>query len=88
MPAKQKDLNDLFYDTLKDIFFAEKAILRACGRTGGDRVHQRLVIGNDALHLASRRHVHPAQPIDVAAPAAHQPMQLLLARRFVEFEVE
>jgi ferritin-like metal-binding protein YciE len=29
MPAKQKDLNDLFYDTLKDIFFAEKAILRA-----------------------------------------------------------
>jgi ferritin-like metal-binding protein YciE len=29
MPAKDKDLNDLFLDTLKDIYFAEKQILRA-----------------------------------------------------------
>jgi ferritin-like metal-binding protein YciE len=28
MPAKDKDLNDLFLDTLKDIYFAEKQILR------------------------------------------------------------
>jgi ferritin-like metal-binding protein YciE len=29
MTAKTKDLNDLFLDTLKDIYFAEKQILRA-----------------------------------------------------------
>lgn len=29
MTAKDKDLNDLFLDTLKDIYFAEKQILRA-----------------------------------------------------------
>src|SRR6188472_2378711 len=29
MPAKDKDLNDLFLDTLKDIYFAEKQILKA-----------------------------------------------------------
>ena len=27
--AKEKDLNDLFLDTLKDIYFAEKHILKA-----------------------------------------------------------
>ena len=29
MPAKERDLNDLFLDTLKDIYFAEKHILKA-----------------------------------------------------------
>jgi ferritin-like metal-binding protein YciE len=29
MPTKDKDLNDLFLDTLKDIYFAEKQILKA-----------------------------------------------------------
>ena len=29
MPAAEKDLNDLFHDTLKDIYFAEKQILKA-----------------------------------------------------------
>ncbi|MDR3470004.1 MAG: ferritin-like domain-containing protein [Xanthobacteraceae bacterium] len=29
MTAKQKSLDDLFYDTLKDIYFAEKQILKA-----------------------------------------------------------
>src|SRR3954469_6042714 len=29
MAAKGKDLNDLFHDTLKDIYFAEKHILKA-----------------------------------------------------------
>ena len=29
MPAKQKELNDLFHDTLKDIYHAEKQLLRA-----------------------------------------------------------
>lgn len=28
-PVKAKDLNDLFHDTLKDIYFAEKQILKA-----------------------------------------------------------
>lgn len=29
MPAKEKKLEDLFYETLKDIYFAEKQILKA-----------------------------------------------------------
>jgi ferritin-like metal-binding protein YciE len=29
MPAKDKNLNDLFHDTLKDVYYAEKQILRA-----------------------------------------------------------
>jgi ferritin-like metal-binding protein YciE len=29
MAAKSKDLNDLFHDTLKDIYYAEKQILKA-----------------------------------------------------------
>jgi ferritin-like metal-binding protein YciE len=29
MATKDKDLNDLFHDTLKDIYYAEKQILRA-----------------------------------------------------------
>jgi ferritin-like metal-binding protein YciE len=29
MTAKDKNLNDLFLDTLKDIYFAEKQILKA-----------------------------------------------------------
>jgi ferritin-like metal-binding protein YciE len=29
MPAKQKNLNDLFVDTLKDVYYAEKQILRS-----------------------------------------------------------
>ena len=28
----EKKLNDLFYDTLKDIYFAERQILKACRR--------------------------------------------------------
>ncbi len=29
MPAKEKTLNDLFLHTLKEVFYAEKHILRA-----------------------------------------------------------
>jgi ferritin-like metal-binding protein YciE len=29
MATKEKDLNDLFHDTLKDVYFAEKQILKA-----------------------------------------------------------
>jgi ferritin-like metal-binding protein YciE len=29
MSAKDKNLNDLFFDTLKDIYYAEKQILKA-----------------------------------------------------------
>lgn len=32
MPAKQKTLEDLFHDTLMDVFHAEKQLLRACPR--------------------------------------------------------
>lgn len=29
MPAQAKDLGELFYDTLRDIYYAEKQILKA-----------------------------------------------------------
>src|SRR6202158_3730989 len=29
MPAKDKNLNDLFHDTLKDVYYAEKQLLKA-----------------------------------------------------------
>lgn len=34
MTKQSKDLNDLFHDTLKDIYFAEKQILRALPKMG------------------------------------------------------
>ena len=32
--AKEKDLRELFHDTLKDIYFAEKKILSAASEDG------------------------------------------------------
>lgn len=34
MPAKQKQLNDLFHDMLKDVYHAEKQLLRALPKMG------------------------------------------------------
>ena len=33
MTAKEKNLNDAFYETLKDIYYAEKQIVRALGKS-------------------------------------------------------
>ena len=35
--AKEKTLSDLFHDTLRDIYFAEKQILKVLRRAGAGR---------------------------------------------------
>ena len=40
--AKEKELKDLFHDTLKDIYFAEKKILTPCRRWRRPLSHRRL----------------------------------------------
>jgi ferritin-like metal-binding protein YciE len=49
MTAKDKDLNDLFLDTLKDIYFAEKQILKALPKMAK-------VASSDKLRAAFEKH--------------------------------
>ncbi|WP_213771257.1 ferritin-like domain-containing protein [Bradyrhizobium sp. dw_78] len=49
MTAKDKDLNDLFLDTLKDIYFAEKQILKALPKMAK-------AAGSDKLRAAFEKH--------------------------------
>jgi ferritin-like metal-binding protein YciE len=49
MTAKEKDLNDLFLDTLKDIYFAEKQILKALPKMAK-------VASSDKLRAAFEKH--------------------------------
>jgi ferritin-like metal-binding protein YciE len=49
MAAKDKDLNDLFLDTLKDIYFAEKQILKALPKMAK-------AVQSDKLRAAFEKH--------------------------------
>jgi ferritin-like metal-binding protein YciE len=49
MQAKDKDLNDLFLDTLKDVYYAEKQILRALPKMAK-------AAGSDKLRAAFEKH--------------------------------
>jgi ferritin-like metal-binding protein YciE len=49
MAAKDKDLNDLFLDTLKDIYFAEKQILKALPKMAK-------AVNSDKLRAAFEKH--------------------------------
>jgi ferritin-like metal-binding protein YciE len=49
MTAKEKDLNNLFLDTLKDIYFAEKQILKALPKMAK-------VASSDKLRAAFEKH--------------------------------
>jgi len=49
MAAKDKDLNDLFLDTLKDIYFAEKQILKALPKMAK-------AVSSDKLRAAFEKH--------------------------------
>ena len=54
MPAKQKELNDLFLDTLKDVFHAEKQILRALPKMAR-------AVNSDELRQALETHKEETQ---------------------------
>jgi ferritin-like metal-binding protein YciE len=49
MPAKEKALEDLFYETLKDIYFAEKQILKALPKMAK-------AVNSDELRQAFEKH--------------------------------
>ena len=49
MPAKEKTLEDLFYETLKDIYFAEKQILKALPKMAK-------AVNSDELRQAFEKH--------------------------------
>jgi ferritin-like metal-binding protein YciE len=49
MPAKEKTLEDLFYETLKDIYFAEKQILKALPKMAQ-------AVNSDELRQAFEKH--------------------------------
>jgi ferritin-like metal-binding protein YciE len=54
MSSKEKDLNDLFLDTLKDIYFAEKQILRALPKMAK-------AADSDKLRAAFEKHHHETE---------------------------
>jgi ferritin-like metal-binding protein YciE len=54
MSAKDKDLNDLFLDTLKDIYYAEKQILRALPKMAK-------AASSDKLRAAFEKHQHETE---------------------------
>jgi len=49
MTTKDKDLNDLFLDTLKDIYYAEKHILKALPKMAK-------AASSDKLRMAFEKH--------------------------------
>ena len=57
MAAKQKTLDDLFLDTLKDIYYAEKQILRALPKmakaANGDELKQAFETHREQLKVKS-----------------------------------
>jgi ferritin-like metal-binding protein YciE len=54
MPAKEKNLEDLFYETLKDIYYAEKTIVKALPKMAKNA-------NSDELRQAFEQHLEETQ---------------------------
>jgi len=63
MAAKDKDLNDLFLDTLKDIYFAEKQILKALPKMAKASYSEDLRNGFEEHLEQTHGHVHRLEEI-------------------------
>lgn len=61
--AKEKTLEDLFYDTLKDIYFAERQILRALPKMARAAQSQELKAGFEKHREETEGHVERLQQI-------------------------
>ena len=61
MAAKDKDLNDLFLDTLKDIYFAEKQILKALPKMAKAAQSDKLRAAFEKHRRRDRRPGRPAR---------------------------
>ena len=65
-----------------------QVLLRLVGFPGIDRLRDQLVMPHDILCLAGRGQMHPAQPVDMPAAAAHQRPDVLLVGSCIELAVE
>lgn len=63
MAAKEKGLNDAFYETLKDIYFAEKQIVRALGKSAKAAQSDELKQAFEKHREESRVHVERLEQI-------------------------
>src|ERR1700686_4253479 len=63
MHAKEKHLNDLFLDTLKDIYFAEKQILKALPKMAKAAHSERLRAAFEKHHGETESHVERLEQI-------------------------
>ncbi|MBB3542528.1 MULTISPECIES: ferritin-like domain-containing protein [unclassified Rhizobium] len=61
--AKEKTLDDLFYDTLKDIYFAERQILRALPKMARAARSQQLKAGFEKHREQTEGHVERLQQV-------------------------
>ncbi len=61
--AKEKTLEDLFYDTLKDIYFAERQILRALPKMARAAQSQELRAGFEKHREETEGHVERLQQV-------------------------
>ncbi|MBB3442598.1 ferritin-like domain-containing protein [Rhizobium sp. BK379] len=61
--AKEKTLEDLFYDTLKDIYFAERQILRALPKMARAAQSQELKAGFEKHREETESHVERLQQV-------------------------
>jgi hypothetical protein len=62
--------------------------LRIIRLVRADGCHDQLVMAHDVVRLARRRQMQPAQPVDMAAAAAHQVPKPLVAGGGIELPVE
>jgi ferritin-like metal-binding protein YciE len=63
MQAKDKHLNDLFLDTLKDIYFAEKQILKALPKMAKAAHSERLRAAFEKHHGETESHVERLEKV-------------------------
>jgi ferritin-like metal-binding protein YciE len=61
--SKEKRLDDLFYDTLKDIYFAEKQILRALPKMARAAQSPELKAGFEKHREQTEEHVDRLQQV-------------------------
>jgi len=63
MPATEKTLNDLFHETLKDIYYAEKQILRALPKMAKNAESEQLAAAFEKHREETEGHVERLEQV-------------------------